>query len=139
MLKPLTSRNTSNCGKCFNRWEYQTTLPASCETHMQVKKQQLETDKERRTGSKWERSISRWYIVTLLIKLKCRVQFSSAQSCPTLCDPMNRSMPSLPVHHQLLESTQSHVHQVGDAIQPSHPVIPFSSCPQPFKHQGFFQ
>ena len=59
------------------------------------------------------------------------VQFSSvAQSCPTLCDPMNRSMPGLPVHPQLLEFTQTHVHWIGDAIQPSHPVVPFSSCPQ---------
>ena len=46
---------------------------------------------------------------------------SVAQSCPTLCDPMNRSMPGLPVHHQLPEFTQTHVHRVGDAIQPSHP------------------
>ena len=53
-----------------------------------------------------------------------------AQSCLTLCDPMNRSTPGLPVHHQPLEFTQTHVHQVRDAIQPSHPVIPFSSCPQ---------
>ena len=53
-------------------------------------------------------------------------QFSSvAQSCPTLCDPMNRSTPSLPVHHQLLEFTQTHIHRVSDAIQPSHPL----SCP----------
>ena len=61
-----------------------------------------------------------------------RIQFSSvAQSCLTLCDPMNRSTPGLPVHHQLLEFTQTHVHRVGDAIQPSHPlVVPFSSCPQ---------
>ena len=59
------------------------------------------------------------------------IQFSSvAQSCLTLCHPMNRSTPSLPVHHQLPESTQTHVHWVGDAIQPSHPVIPFTSCPQ---------
>ena len=59
------------------------------------------------------------------------VQFSSvAQSCPTLCDPMNCSTPGLPVHHQFLEFTQTHVHRVGDAIQPSHPVVPFSSCPQ---------
>ena len=51
------------------------------------------------------------------------VQFSSvAQLCLTLCDPMNHSMPGLPVHHQLLESTQTHVHQFGDAIQPSHPL-----------------
>ena len=60
------------------------------------------------------------------------IQFSSvARSCPTLCDPMNHSVPGLPVHHQLLESTQTHVHRVGDAIQPSHPLSsPFSSCPQ---------
>ena len=57
-------------------------------------------------------------------------QFSSvAQSCPTLCDPMNRSMPGLPVHHQLLESTQTHVHRVGDAIQPSHPLSSPSLLP----------
>ena len=59
------------------------------------------------------------------------VQFSSvAQSCPTLCDPMNHSMPDLPVHHQLLEFTQTHVHWVGDAIPISSSVTPFSSCPQ---------
>ena len=75
------------------------------------------------------------------------VQFNSvAQSCPILCDPMNRSTPGLPVHHQLLEFTQTHVHQVGDAIpgvhsnscplsQQCHPaisssVVPFSSWPQ---------
>ena len=59
------------------------------------------------------------------------VQFSSVtQSCPTICDPMNRSTPGLPVHHQLPEFTETHVHWVSDAIQPSHPLIPFSSCPQ---------
>ena len=51
------------------------------------------------------------------------VQFSSvAQSCPTLCDPMDCSTPGLPVHHQLQEFTQTHIHRVGDAIQPSHPL-----------------
>ena len=61
------------------------------------------------------------------------VQFSSVtQSCPTLCDPMNRSTPGLPVHHQLSESTQTHIHWVGDAIQPSHPLSSFSSRPQSF-------
>ena len=64
------------------------------------------------------------------VSLSCQplfcLQFSSAaQSCPTLHDPMNRSMPGLPVHHQLPESTQTHVHWVGDAIQPSHPLL----CP----------
>ena len=58
-------------------------------------------------------------------------QFSSAaQLCLTLCDPMNHSTPGLPVHHHIPEFIQTHVHQVRDAIQPSHPVIPFSSCPQ---------
>ena len=56
------------------------------------------------------------------------LQFSSvAQLCLTLCDPMNRSTPGLPVHHQLPEFTQTHVHQVGDAIQPSHPLSSSSS------------
>ena len=69
------------------------------------------------------------------------VQFSSvAQSCPTLCDPMNCSTPGLPVHHQLPELTQTHVHQVGDAIQPSHPLSsPSPSAPNPSQHQGLFQ
>ena len=55
--------------------------------------------------------------------LNVSVQFSSVtQSCVTLCDPMNRSTPGLPVHHQLLEFTQTHIHRVSDAIQPSHPL-----------------
>ena len=66
--------------------------------------------------------------------------FSSvAQSCPTLCDPMDCSTPGLPVHHQLPEPTQTHVHWVGDAIQPSHPL----SSPSPVfdisQHQSLFQ
>ena len=72
----------------------------------------------------------------------CKViQFSSvAQSCPTRCDPMNRSTPGLPVHHQLSESTQTHIHRVSDVIQPSHPLSP----PSPpalnlSQHQGLFK
>ena len=62
------------------------------------------------------------------------VQFSSVtQSCPTLCDPMNCSMPGLLFHHQLPEFIQTHVHRVGDAIQPSHPA------PNPSQHQSLFQ
>ena len=68
-------------------------------------------------------------------------QFSSVtQSCLTLCDPMKRSTPGLPVHHQLQEFTQTHVHQVGDAIQPSHPLSsPSPPAPNPSQHQSFFQ
>ena len=68
------------------------------------------------------------------------VQFSSVtQSHPTLWDPMNRSMPGLPVHHQLLEFTQTHAHRVGDAIQSSHPLSSPSPVPNPSQHQGLFQ
>ena len=69
------------------------------------------------------------------------LQFSSvAQSCLTVCDPMNRSTPGLRVHHQLPEFTQTHVHQVGDAIQPSHPLSsPFPPAPNPSQHQSLFQ
>ena len=69
------------------------------------------------------------------------VQFSSvAQSCLTLCDPMNCSMPGLPVHHHLLESIQTHVHRVGDAIEPSHPLSsPCPPAPNLSKHQSLFQ
>ena len=68
-----------------------------------------------------------------------RLQFSHSV-CSTLCDPMNRSTPGLPVHHQLPESTQTHVHRVGDAIQPSHPLSPPSPpAPNPSQHQGLFQ
>ena len=69
------------------------------------------------------------------------VQFSSvAQSCPTLFDPMNCSMPGLPVHHQPLEFTETHAHRVGDAIQPSHPLLsPSPPAPSPSQHQGLFQ
>ena len=65
---------------------------------------------------------------------------SVAQSCPTLCNPMNCSMPGLPVHHQLPEFTQTHVHRVSDAIQPSHPLSsPSPPAPNPSQHQGLFQ
>ena len=72
--------------------------------------------------------------LSLLYSLNCKlfpsVQFSSvAQSCPTLCNPMNRSTPSLPVHHQLPEFTQTRVHRVSDAIQPSYPLNPLLLLP----------
>ena len=69
------------------------------------------------------------------------VQFSSvAQSCPTLCNPMSCSTPGLPVHHQLPDFTQTHVHWVGDAIQPSHPLSsPSPPASNPSQHQSLFQ
>ena len=67
-------------------------------------------------------------------------QFSSvAQSCPTICNPTNHSTPGLPVHHHLLEFSQSHIHRVGDAIQPSHPLSsPFPPAPNPSQHSESF-
>ena len=82
-------------------------------------------------------TVCRWYDFIHVCVLS---HFSSVtQSCPTLCNPMNRSMPGLPVHHQLPEPTQTHVHWVGDTIQPSHPVNPSSSCLQSFPASGSFQ
>ena len=77
----------------------------------------------------------------LISAISLVVQFSSvAQSCPTLCDPMNRSTPGLPVHHQIPEFTQTHVHRVDDAIKPSHPLSsPSPPAPNPSQHQSLFQ
>ena len=84
------------------------------------------------THVSWVSCIGRWVL---------SVQFSSvAQSCPTLCDPMNCSTPGLPVHHQLPEFTQTHVHRVSDAIQPSHPrSSPSPPALNPSQHQSLFQ
>ena len=80
-------------------------------------------------------------ILTAVIEFSSSVQFSSvAQSCPTLRYPMNRSTPGLPVHHQLPKLTQTHVHRVSDAIQPSHPLSsPFPPAPNPSQQQTLFQ
>ena len=83
-----------------------------------------------------------WQVGTLPLALpgKPQLQFSLVtQSCPTLCDPMNLSTPGLPVHRQLPEFTQTHIHRVSDAIQPSHPLSSPSLAPNPSKHQSLFQ
>ena len=81
------------------------------------------------------------FLLSVQFVLVVSVQFSSvAQSCSTLCDPMNCSTPGLPVHHQLPEVTQTHVHWVSDAIQPSHPLSsPSPPAPNPSQHQSLFQ
>ena len=85
--------------------------------------------------------ISKHFLIISNLRLGNIIQFSSvAQSCPTLCDSMNHSTPGLPVHHQLPEFTQTHVHRVGDAIQTSHPLSsPSPPALNPFQHQGLFQ
>ena len=81
--------------------------------------------------------------VAIIVNKRVRhaIQFSSVtQSCPTLCDPMNHSTPGLPVHHQLPEFTQTHVHRVSDAIQPSNSLSsPFPPAPNFTQHQSLFQ
>ena len=95
------------------------------------------------TAKRWRHPKVHWQMTQ---QTKCSVYtysriFSSVtQSCPTLCNPMNCSTSGFPVHHQLLEFTQTHVHRVGDAIQPSHPLSsPFPPAPNPSHHQSLFQ
>ena len=80
-------------------------------------------------------------VITFLLFQFSSVQFISVtQSCLTLCNPMNRSTPGLPVHNQCPEFAQTHVHRVSDAIQPSHPLLsPFPPAPNPSQHQSLFQ
>ena len=91
---------------------------------------------EKRRQIPWVGRILDWFE-----DIKKTLQFSSvAQSCLTLCDPMNCSTPGLPVHHQLPEFTQTHVHRVRDAMQPSHPPsFPFLPAANPYQHQSLFQ
>ena len=108
---------TLNCGGCFNKWIHQKiTLFYSQMGKMGPVKDRNDMD-------------------------LTPVQFSSVtQSCPTICDPMNHSTPGLPVHHKLPEFTQTHVHRVRDAIQPSHPLSsPSPPAPNPSQHQGLFK
>ena len=105
------------------------------------------TSHSRMSGSRWVWMISpswssgSWWSFLYSSSVYSWFQFSSVtQSCPTLCDPMNHSMPGLPVHHQLPEFTQTHAHQVSDAIQPSHPLSsPSLPASNPSQHQGLFQ
>ena len=76
----------------------------------------------------------------ILVFFKYWVLSSVTQSCLTLCDPMDCSTPSFPVYHQLLDFTQTQIHRVSDAIQPSHPLSsPSPPAPNPSQHQSFFQ
>ena len=82
-----------------------------------------------------------WHLQICMSYHPCILGISSvAQSCLTLCDPMNCSTPGLPVHRKLLEFTQTQVHRVGDAIQPSHPLLsPSPPAPNPSQHQSLLQ
>ena len=97
---------------------------------------QLNTRKINDPIKKWAKELNKHFSKEDIQMASCSV----AQSCPTLCDPKDRSTPGLPVHHQLPELAQSHFHRISDAIQPSHPLS--SPSPPAFnlsQHQGLFQ
>ena len=106
-------------------------------THPEI---QINKGRERNSFLKKELSYT-GNILEFMKSFPIVIQFSSvAQLCPTLCDPMNHSTTGLPVHHQLPEVTQTHVHCVGDAIQPSHPLLsPSPPVLNLSPHQGFFK
>ena len=138
-LKILTVWIITNCGKFLKRWEYQTTLPAFWETCIHVKKQQLQPDKEQWTGSK----LGKEYVKAVHCQpAYLSYMFSSVQLLNRFwlfVTPWIGACEGLPVHHQLPELAQTHVHQVGDAIKPSHPLS--SPSPPTFnlsQHQGLF-
>ena len=140
MLKPLTAWITTNCGKFLKRWKYQATLPACWEIRAQVKKQQWEPDVKQWAGSK----LGKEYVEagychpTYSTSLQSSVQFSRSV--------VSDSLQAYGLQHTRLPHpsptpgaySKTHVHRVGDAIQPSHPL----SSPSAFSlsyHQGLFQ
>ena len=96
-------------------------------------------------GSFYTSMCTMWKVIDLYTNDICPFNVSDqirsvAQSCPSLCDPMNHSTPGLPVHHQLPEFTQTHIHRVSDTIQSSHPLSsPSPPAPNPSQHQRLFQ
>ena len=140
-IKPMSLESRALTGRCFTTVEdkdlnlYYITYPFTpllvIFSHLyQYLKMIFKPEAQATLSFFW--GISRIYM---------KYQFSLvAQSCLTLCDPMDCSMPGLPVHHQLLELAQAHVHQVGDAIQPCHPLS--TPCPPAFslsQHQSLFK
>ena len=111
---------------------HDTTLTA--ESEEEWKSLLMKVKKENKKAGLKLKKLRSWHLIP-------SVQFSSVvpQSCSTLCDPMNLSMPGLPVHHQLLEFTQTHVHWVSDVIQPSHPLLSPSPALNLSQHRGLFQ
>ena len=126
VTKSQTQLSTHTHTMCHGPWFLTHSVPSNCVTLSLIFMQQPKCHCHQRT-SRPPRIDS--------------VQFSSdAQSCPTLCNPMNRSTAGLPVHHQLLEFIQTHIHWDSDAIQPSYPLSsPSPPAPNPSQHQGLYQ
>ena len=150
LLKPMPpTRETTAARGSPNCWSprRQREKPLQQEAHarqLESSPQSLPTQQQRLSTVKKKKKTWDWFpyfFFKFFLKVRDGYQFSSvAQSCPTLCDPMNRSTPGLPVHRQLPEFTQTHVHRVGDAIQPSHPQSSRSAPALKLSHhQGLFQ
>ena len=120
----LNNKQNKNTNPIISRQDYHRTQPWPSEENQTNKNSaqiSMHTKLAQTTGPKFS-------------------SFSSfAQSCPTLCDPMDCSMPGLPVHHQVPKFTQAHVHWVGGAIQPSYPLSFPSSAFSLSQHQGLFK
>ena len=136
---PGVTGNFGLGGWNWSRAKANRVLPRECTGHS---KHPLLTTQEKTLHM----DITRWLILksywlySLQLKMEKLYQFSSvSQSCLTLCDPIDCSTPGLPVHHQLLESTQTHLHWAGDAIQPSHPLLSASPpVPNLSQHHNLF-
>ena len=112
-----------------------TSFATFSQSNQRIKRNKKNPDWKRRSKTL---TVCRWY--DPLHQIRSDQIRSVAQSCPTLCDPMNCSTPGLPVHHQLPEFTETHVHRVSYAIQPSHPLSsPSPLAPNPSQHQSLFQ
>ena len=138
-LKPLTVWITTNCGNFLKRWESQTTLLAFWETCMQVKKQQLGPDMEQWTGSKLGKEYMKavYCHPVYLISMQSSVQLLSHVLLFVTSWTTERQAS---LHRKLAEFTQTHVYWVGDAIQPSHPLLaPSLPTFNHSQHQGLFQ
>ena len=151
LIQPLWKKVWRLLKKLWKKPAYDPAIPL-----LGIYPEEIKTEEDTRTSVftealfttartwKWRRCPSTdewikklWYIYTMGYS----VQFSSVtQSCPTLCNSMNCSTPGLPVHHQLPEFTQIHIHRVSDAIQPSHPLSsPSPPAPNLSQHQSLFQ
>ena len=128
---------TEGGGEIFTHGSGQGYLSLWTKVLIQLNTATIWTKTGRNHSRQWAKPGAVWLAVTKSLSDQIR---SVAQSCPTLYNPMNRSMPGFPVHHHLPEFTQSHVHRVSDAIQPSHPLSsPSHLAPNPSQHQSLFQ
>ena len=128
-------------GKMWGWEEFSTSSQSKNKTKQKIK-QIITLFRYHLTPENWAiDTFMQIILISWVLKYLPSVQFSSVtQLCPTLCDPVNCGTPGFPVHHQLQGFTQTHVHRVSDAIQPSHPLSsPSPPAPNPSQHQSLFQ